>query len=80
MFGLDLRLAIVFVFLLCRRSRAHEAYSVSFRKVGYPSGQRGQTVNLLALPSQVRILFLPPLFTGVFQKHLNSAQIPHRKR
>ena len=25
---------------------------------GYSSGQRGQTVNLLALPSQVRIL--PP--------------------
>ena len=27
---------------------------------GYSSGQRGQTVNLLALPSQVRIL--PPPF------------------
>lgn len=27
---------------------------------GYPSGQRGQTVNLLALPSQVRILPPPP--------------------
>ena len=25
----------------------------------YPSGQRGKTVNLLALPSQVRILFCP---------------------
>ncbi len=34
----------------------------SDRVVGYPSGQRGQTVNLLALPSQVRILFLPPFF------------------
>jgi hypothetical protein len=28
--------------------------------VGFPSGQRGQTVNLVAQPSQVRIL-LPPL-------------------
>ena len=27
---------------------------------GFPSGQRGQTVNLLAPPSKVRIL-LPPL-------------------
>ena len=33
-----------------------------YQGVGYPSGQRGQTVNLLALPSQVRILFLPPPF------------------
>ena len=29
---------------------------------GFPSGQRGQTVNLMALPSQVRILH-PPLET-----------------
>ncbi len=28
---------------------------------GYPSGQRGQTVNLLAQPSEVRILLPPPL-------------------
>ena len=28
---------------------------------GFPSGQRGQTVNLMATPSQVRILFPPPL-------------------
>jgi hypothetical protein len=28
---------------------------------GYPSGQRGQTVNLLAQPSQVRILLRPPV-------------------
>ena len=34
-----------------------------YQGVGYPSGQRGQTVNLLALPSQVRILFLPPPFS-----------------
>ena len=30
----------------------------------FPSGQRGQTVNLMALPSQVRILFSPPLVDG----------------
>ena len=29
---------------------------------GYPSGQRGQTVNLVAMPSQVRILFPPIVF------------------
>ncbi len=29
------------------------------RSGGYPSGQRGQTVNLVALPSQVRILLHP---------------------
>ena len=28
---------------------------------GFPSGQRGQTVNLLAPPSEVRILPPPPL-------------------
>ena len=27
---------------------------------GFPSGQRGQTVNLLAQPSEVRILLPPP--------------------
>ena len=26
---------------------------------GFPSGQRGQTVNLLAMPSKVRILLHP---------------------
>ena len=38
---------------------------------GYRSGQTGQTVNLLAMPSQVRILH-PPLFlmlaVGVCEK------------
>ena len=28
---------------------------------GFPSGQRGQTVNLLAKPSEVRILPPPPV-------------------
>ena len=31
---------------------------------GYPSGQREQTVNLLALPAEVQIL-LPPSFLSV---------------
>ena len=30
-----------------------------FRSEGFPSGQRGQTVNLLAQPSEVRILPSP---------------------
>lgn len=30
---------------------------------GYPSGQRGQTVNLLAQPSLVRIQLPPPFVT-----------------
>ncbi len=35
---------------------------------GFPSGQRGQTVNLLAQPSKVRILLPPPfLFTLIGQ-------------
>ena len=29
---------------------------------GFPSGQRGQTVNLLAMPSKVRILLRPLAF------------------
>ena len=35
---------------------------ISSRQGGFPSGQRGQTVNLMAMPSQVRILH-PPLST-----------------
>src|SRR5690349_68121 len=33
-------------------------------KGGFPSGQRGQTVNLMALPSQVRILYPPVQITN----------------
>ena len=40
---------------------------------GYRSGQTGQTVNLLALPSQVRIL-LPPLFLSYWIKHQLNAR------
>ncbi len=36
---------------------------VSVHQGGFPSGQRGQTVNLLAKPSEVRIL--PPPFAAV---------------
>ncbi len=32
----------------------------TFKPERYPSGQRGQTVNLLAMPSEVRILPSPP--------------------
>jgi hypothetical protein len=34
--------------------------------VGFPSGQREQTVNLSAKPSEVRILPPPPSFTRVY--------------
>ena len=30
--------------------------------MGFPSGQRDQTVNLTAMPSKVRILLPPPQF------------------
>ena len=33
---------------------------------GYPSGQRGQTVNLLAPPTEVRILPSPPDFLFIY--------------
>jgi hypothetical protein len=49
-------------------------YAASHRLVGYPSGQRGQTVNLLAMPSMVRIHHLPPpQFHG---KNRNKCQFP----
>ncbi len=32
---------------------------LSYSVDGFPSGQRGQTVNLLAMPSKVRILLRP---------------------
>ncbi len=35
-----------------------------FAPEGFPSGQRGQTVNLLAQPSEVRILPPPPYDFG----------------
>ena len=41
---------------------------------GFPSGQRGQTVNLMALPSQVRILLRPPPVTP------GSVAAPQRNR
>lgn len=44
---------------------------VAYAAGGYPSGQRGQTVNLLAQPSQVRILLRPP---ALFQFGSESAR------
>ena len=41
------------------------SYLQHVHPAGYPSGQRGQTVNLMAMPSQVRILFPPPPSTPV---------------
>ena len=42
------------------RAQSDPTRLILFVLVGYPSGQRGQTVNLLALPSMVRIHHLPP--------------------
>ena len=43
-------------------------------KDGFPSGQRGQTVNLLATPSKVRILLHPlaDMILGIGQRRLLS--------
>ncbi len=51
--------------------------------VGFRSGQTGQTVNLLATPSKVRILIPPPLlkspvnieFAGLFLLIINDLRI-----
>ena len=45
----------------------------------FPSGQRGQTVNLLALPSVVRI-HLPPLAEAILQNKTRKCYIPSRGR
>lgn len=42
------------------RSPAPHHRARVFRAGEFPSGQRGQTVNLMAQPSQVRILLPPP--------------------
>ncbi len=39
-------------------------HNARLRSEGFPSGQRGQTVNLLAQPSKVRILPPPPKESG----------------
>ena len=48
----------------------------------FPSGQRGQTVNLLAMPSVVRIHLPPPnklpdLSTGQIRQFLLSDRAPY---
>ena len=45
---------------------------------GYQSGQMGQTVNLLAQPSEVRIL-LPPPEGGELVNHAEVAHLVERK-
>ncbi len=46
----------------------------------YPSGQRGKTVNLLALPSQVRILFCPLLLHCEGLAAIGGGRIAHAFR
>ena len=41
-------------------------------KDGFPSGQRGQTVNLLLLASVVRIHLLPPYLCNKIDAHLEK--------
>jgi hypothetical protein len=44
-------------------------------KGGFPSGQRGQTVNLMAQPSQVRILHPPLVGFSVEGRHNMCRQV-----
>jgi hypothetical protein len=46
--------------LICNQQVAGSSPIASSTREGFPSGQRGQTVNLLATPSEVRILPPPP--------------------
>ena len=51
--------------LTCNQQVIGSSPIVGFME-GFPSGQRGQTVNLLAPPSKVRIL-LPPVYAQIAQ-------------
>ena len=44
---------------ICKKVRQYTIYNKFRFKDGFPSGQRGQTVNLLATLSKVRILLHP---------------------
>ena len=44
--------------LICNQQVIGSSPIIGFMD-GFPSGQRGQTVNLLAMPSKVRILLHP---------------------
>ena len=46
--------------LICNQQVAGSSPIASSSVEGFPSGQRGQTVNLLAQPSEVQILPPPP--------------------
>jgi hypothetical protein len=46
--------------MLTRRRFLHDNSPFAYSREGFPSGQRDQTVNLTALPSEVRILPPPP--------------------
>ena len=54
--------------LICNQQVAGSNPIASFTRYygeRFPSGQRGQTVNLLAMPSEVRILPSPPSQEGI---------------
>ena len=53
-------------------TNAESRHNYRLRSEGFPSGQRGQTVNLLAQPSKVRILPPPPGFCRCAWKMLRQ--------
>ena len=55
--------------LICNQQVIGSSPIVGFMD-GFPSGQRGQTVNLLATPSKVRILLHP------FEYRKDSVKLP----
>ena len=49
-------------------AKENRLYGIQFHMDGFPSGQRGQTVNLLQFASVVRIHLHPFSFSGIFLK------------
>jgi hypothetical protein len=67
--------------LICNQQVAGSSPIASSKREGFPSGQRGQTVNLLAQPSEVRILPPPPYSPEMVAevKYAGIAQLVERQ-
>ena len=67
--------------LICNQQVAGSSPIASSRVEGFPSGQRGQTVNLLAQPSEVQILPPPPYSPEMVAevKYAGIAQLVERQ-
>jgi hypothetical protein len=68
--------------LICNQQVAGSSPIASSKMEGFPSGQRGQTVNLLAQPSEVQILPPPPealTVTRAAANHAGIAQLAERQ-